>query len=65
MQQTIDAICLAATAPLSLIIVGVGQADFGAMEVLDGDTHPLQDSRGRKVGSLVVYLRLGREELTY
>jgi len=30
------------TLPLSIIIVGVGTADFSAMEVLDADTVPLQ-----------------------
>jgi hypothetical protein len=37
MGRTIDSIVAAATLPLSIIIVGVGGADFAAMEQLDGD----------------------------
>lgn len=35
--ETIDAIVQASGLPLSLIIVGVGGADFSLMNVLDGD----------------------------
>ena len=34
--------------PLSIIIVGVGQADFDAMEELDGDKVPLTNQRGQR-----------------
>lgn len=34
-------------APLSIVIVGVGNADFSAMEVLDGDDGKLRDYAGR------------------
>lgn len=34
--------------PCSVIIVGVGNADFAAMEELDGDGGVLMDNRGRK-----------------
>ena len=37
MLQTQQAIVQASSLPMSLIIVGVGDADFQAMEVLDGD----------------------------
>ncbi|XP_050412535.2 copine-8 [Patella vulgata] len=37
MPQTCEAIVQAAKLPMSIIIIGVGDADFGAMEVLDGD----------------------------
>jgi hypothetical protein len=47
MQQTVDAITNADDAPLSIIIVGVGNADFGRMDVLDGDDEPLHHSNGR------------------
>lgn len=47
MANTSDAIVAAATLPLSIIIVGVGNADFGKMDVLDGDDNRLRDSRGR------------------
>ena len=42
---TIDEIVGASGLPLSIIIVGVGSADFEAMETLDADDMPLV-SRG-------------------
>ncbi|KAK7199512.1 Copine [Novymonas esmeraldas] len=47
MQDTIDAIVAADDAPLSIVIIGIGRADFSSMERLDGDTVPLMDRRGR------------------
>ena len=38
LQACIQAIQQAQNSPLSIIIVGVGNADFGQMELLDGDT---------------------------
>ncbi|XP_005099340.1 copine-8 isoform X1 [Aplysia californica] len=46
MPQTTEAIVNAASLPMSIIIIGVGDADFDAMEVLDGDEVRLS-SRGR------------------
>ncbi|CAH3027275.1 unnamed protein product [Porites evermanni] len=46
MPQTKEAIVNAASLPVSIIIVGVGPAEFEAMEELDGDTVRLS-SRGR------------------
>lgn len=37
MEATKEMIVNSAFLPLSIIIVGVGDADFGNMEVLDGD----------------------------
>jgi len=37
MDQTVHEIAKAQTAPISIIIVGVGKADFSSMELLDGD----------------------------
>ena len=34
--------------PLSVIIVGIGKADFKKMEILDGDEVPLVSSTGKK-----------------
>ncbi|KAK6635208.1 hypothetical protein RUM44_000459 [Polyplax serrata] len=42
MPQTIQAIVQASSLPYSIIIVGVGNADFSAMEALDADTVALQ-----------------------
>ncbi|XP_052284363.1 copine-8-like isoform X2 [Dreissena polymorpha] len=46
MEQTREAIVQAASLPMSIIIIGVGDADFTAMEELDGDDVRLS-SRGR------------------
>lgn len=37
MQQTIDEVVRGSQLPLSIIIVGVGNADFDSMEQLDAD----------------------------
>ena len=47
MDKTTTAIVDAAYLPLSIIIIGIGNADFGKMEILDGD-QGLYDSSGRK-----------------
>lgn len=49
MDRTIDLIYEAAGLPLSLIIVGVGNADFSSMVRLDGDAGSLFNSKGQKV----------------
>ena len=41
MQPTIDAIVAASGLPLSIVIVGVGTADFSSMVQLDADEAPL------------------------
>ena len=41
MQASIDAIVSASGLPLSIVIVGVGSADFSSMEELDADDAPL------------------------
>jgi vacuolar-type H+-ATPase subunit F/Vma7 len=46
MQDTIDAIVAAGRLPLSIIIVGIGNADFTAMDVLDADDEPLVSRAG-------------------
>jgi hypothetical protein len=47
-QETVDALVEASFLPLSVIIVGIGDADFTKMNVLDGDDDPLISSSGRK-----------------
>ena len=47
MQQTIDAIVDASYSALSIIIIGVGNADFSAMDDLDCDDGLLRSSSGR------------------
>ena len=41
MQKTIDEIVAGSQLPTSIIIVGIGDADFESMEDLDADTAPL------------------------
>ena len=45
-QETIDAIVELSSLPVSVIIVGVGNADFSQMKALDADENPLISSRG-------------------
>lgn len=49
MDKTIDAIVEASNWPLSIVIVGVGNADFTNMDILDADDNPLVSSKGVKV----------------
>ncbi len=55
-QETIDLVCTAAEdAPLSIIIIGVGNRDFSAVEKLLGnETERLRDSRGIPIAREVV-----------
>ena len=46
MDDTIDNIVEASKLPLSIIIIGIGNANFANMEDLDGDKVPLVDSFG-------------------
>jgi hypothetical protein len=54
MQSTKDAIVAAAELPLSIIIVGVGGADFSSMDILDGDDEKLVSSQGQSVARDIV-----------
>ena len=47
MEETKMAIVEASVLPISIIIVGVGKADFGKMDELDGDNDRLTDKFGR------------------
>lgn len=49
LDQTRDAIVRASSLPLSIIIVGVGPADFAAMTLLDGDDGVLRSTTGERV----------------
>lgn len=48
MQATIDLIVEFSNLPISIVILGVGNADFENMEKLDNDKGKLKDSNGRK-----------------
>ncbi|KAG7274223.1 hypothetical protein CRUP_007660 [Coryphaenoides rupestris] len=49
MGDTREAIVQASHLPMSVIIVGVGNADFGDMQMLDGDDGILRSTRGEPV----------------
>ena len=49
MQETIDEIVRGCYQPLSIIIVGIGNENFGKMEILDADDVPLISSWGEKM----------------
>jgi len=40
-DATVEEVVKGSSLPLSIIIIGVGNADFTAMEKLDGDVTPL------------------------
>ena len=48
LRETSDAIVKASDSPLSIIIVGVGPADFSSMVQLDGDETPLVNRYGQR-----------------
>ena len=48
MDDTIDALVEASFLPISVIIIGIGDADFTNMNFLDADDDPLRDRNGRK-----------------
>ena len=54
MPDTISSIVQASVMPISIIIVGVGQADFGSMEELDCDRGLLRDRQGRPAARDIV-----------
>ena len=47
MRETKDLIVECSEFPLSIIIVGIGDADFSNMVTLDGDNEILRNSRGQ------------------
>ena len=48
MDETKDCIVEGSKLPLSIVIIGIGNADFTKMEILDGDENPLTNSSGEK-----------------
>jgi hypothetical protein len=51
MKQTINEIVRAAEFPMSIVIVGIGDEDFGLMKILDGDEERLYSTDERKFAS--------------
>ena len=63
LQETIDALVEGSFLPLSVIIIGIGNADFKKMEVLDGDDVPLVSSKGvKRMRDLVQFVPFNRYE---
>ncbi|BES98349.1 Copine [Nesidiocoris tenuis] len=56
MPQTCQAIVKASSLPISIIIVGIGNADFTAMEQLDGDTVALSSGGKRADRDIVQFV---------
>lgn len=54
LDQTRQAIVNASKLPMSIIIVGVGEADFKAMEFLDGDNGVLKSLTGEPAARDIV-----------
>ena len=47
MRETIDLIVECTNFPMSIIIIGLGDGDYTAMERLDSDEKTLKDGTGR------------------
>ena len=47
-DATIEELVEGSFLPLSVIIIGVGRADFSSMNVLDADDNPLVNSKGTR-----------------
>lgn len=56
MPDTVDAIVQASNLPLSIVIVGVGNADFSKMDVLDGDGGLLRGRSGTARRDIVQFV---------
>ncbi|KAL5473572.1 hypothetical protein EMCRGX_G028068 [Ephydatia muelleri] len=54
MANTVDRIVAASKLPLSIVIVGVGGADFKNMEILDADDTPLKNHQGQAMARDIV-----------
>ena len=48
MNETIDSLVESSFLPISVIIIGIGNADFSVMNKLDADDNPLYDKNDRK-----------------
>ena len=63
MNETIDLLVRGAKLPLSVIIIGIGDANFDNMEILDADDNPLVSSTGEKcVRDLVQFVPFSKFE---
>jgi len=51
LDKTIDQVVRASDLPVSIVVIGVGRADFATMEALDADLEPLHSNRFNKGAS--------------
>jgi hypothetical protein len=58
MDNTVNALVRASRAPLSLVIVGVGDADFSAMAFLDSDDGLLRGTAGTAARDCVQFVKM-------
>jgi len=56
MQSTIKSLINSSHLPLSIIIIGVGDADFTDMEILDGDSGLMDHNGVKAVRDLVQFV---------
>lgn len=60
-QHTINQIVMTSDAPLSIIIVGVGNANFSNMNKLNTNEHPLKASNGKSMKrNVVIFVTLSK-----
>jgi hypothetical protein len=59
-EETKSAIVAASELPMSIIIVGVGDADFSAMEGLDSDKGLLRSQMGTAARDIVQFVEMRR-----
>lgn len=57
MEDTVNEIVRASSLPLSIVVVGVGDADFEDMKFLDGDEQALSDMAERDIVQFVEFRR--------
>lgn len=53
MKETIDNIVKLCAFPVSIIVIGIGDADFQNMEILDADDMDLVDSEKNKARDII------------
>ena len=54
MRDTINSVVKCSEKPLSIIIVGIGDANFKYMDILDADMHDLYDSNSVRASRDIV-----------
>lgn len=56
MENTIESLIQSSRLPVSIIIVGIGNAEFNSMDVLDADTEPLRNRNGKSIRDCVQFV---------